>query len=101
MVAPAIVIFLTCVLIIFAYCFHGDRATKDNEDLADRSYETNWYKLPTQTQKYILIMMINAQRPEYYHGMGLVNLNLIVFAKVLKYLSYSESKPNIKFHVNV
>lgn len=76
------------MFIIFAYCFYGDQTTSNYGRFANVLYETNWYEyeLPTQKQKYFILMISNAKKPAYYRGMYLINVNLIVFRKVLSVL---------------
>lgn len=72
------------LLNIFLYCYFGKLATESFEEMSNSLYESNWYKLPIKQQKYILLMMVNAKRPLYYHGFGIVILNLETFCNVRK-----------------
>lgn len=67
---------------LFVYCYFGMLATKSYMDMSDSMYESNWYKLPIQLQTYIILMIENMQRPLYYHGFGMVILDLETFTKV-------------------
>lgn len=69
---------------IFLYCYYGKLATESFEDMSNCLYEFKWRKLPVKQQKYIIPMMANAQRPLYYHGFGIVILNLETFCNVRK-----------------
>lgn len=51
--------------------------------MADSLWENKWYEWSIESQKYIVTMMINAQRPIYYHGFGVALLNLETFTKVI------------------
>lgn len=51
--------------------------------MADCLWENKWYEWSIESQKYIVTMMINAQRPVYYHGFGVALLNLETFTKVI------------------
>lgn len=64
-------------------CFFGCRATANYENIANYSYESNWYELSNDKQKYFIMMICNAQRPRYFHGCHLFNVNLDTFAKVI------------------
>lgn len=57
-------------------------ATKSFEKMADSLYDCMWYGLDEKLQKYILIMITNAQKPIYYHGFGVAVLVLETFTKV-------------------
>lgn len=67
---------------LFLYCFYGKIATESFENMADCLFEANWEILPIQLQKYVVIMIGNAQRPLYYHGFNIAFLNLETFTKV-------------------
>lgn len=66
----------------FIYCYFGKLATKSFEDMPDLLYESNWQTFPIRLQKYIILMIGNMQRPLYYHGFGMVLLDLGTFSKV-------------------
>lgn len=74
--------FLAAVSNLFAYCFCGKMATDSYSNMAECLYESNWHKLELKYQKYIIIMIANAQKPIYYHGFGIAVLNLETFNKV-------------------
>lgn len=70
------------VSILFLYCYFGKVATESYEKMVDCMYESNWNELSPHLQKYIVVMMANAQRTIYYHGFGVAVLNLGTFTKV-------------------
>lgn len=70
------------ILNLFLYCFFGKMATDSFRDMANCLYRSNWQNLPIHLQKYIILMIGNAQRPLYYHGFGVVILDLETFTKV-------------------
>lgn len=41
-----------------------------------------WHKLPTELQKYFILMIRNMQKPLYYHGFEVARLDLQMFSKV-------------------
>lgn len=67
---------------IFLYCFVGSLTTSIFWGNADIAYESLWYKLPIDLQKYLLLLLVDAQRPIIFHGFGIINLDLIFFMKV-------------------
>lgn len=77
---------------LFLYCFFGKLATESHEHLANCLYEANWLALPVKLQKYFIIMIENSQQPLYYHGFGVVVLDLDTFTNVSKYLQYDQEK---------
>lgn len=68
--------------ILFLYCYCGKFATERFQKMCDCVYELNWQKLPLNQQKYIVLMISNMQRPLYYHGIGIVTLDLSAFVQV-------------------
>lgn len=82
---------MVCIQIQFFYCFFGKIATESFARMADCLYESNWLILKPKLQKYLVLMIGNAQRPVYYHGFGLATLNLETFAYV-SYFSNNDTK---------
>lgn len=70
--------------VLFAYCYFGKSATESYEKMAGCLYLWDWHELSPKLQKHLLVMMINAQRPIYYHGFGVANLDLEKFTDVSK-----------------
>ncbi|XP_055305901.1 odorant receptor 22c-like [Sitodiplosis mosellana] len=69
---------------LFVYCFFGKLATESYTKIADCLYEANWREVSIDLQKYIIVMIQNAQRPLYYHGFGIAVLNLETFCGLLQ-----------------
>lgn len=67
---------------LFFYCFYGKLATDCYIQFPQYLFESNWWKFKVKQQKMISTMICNAQQPLYYHGSGIVNLNLETFQKV-------------------
>lgn len=67
---------------LFIYCYFGKLATDTYKKMSDCVFEMNWPELPNDLQKYIILMVRNMQKPLYYHGFGIVNLDLETFTKV-------------------
>lgn len=57
-------------------------ATSSYERMADSLYECNWFELPVQMQKCLMIMIMKTQKPIYYHGFRVAVLDLATFNKV-------------------
>lgn len=53
-------------------------------------YQLTWYEISNDTQKFFIMMISSAQKPIYYHGYHLVDLNLVVFSKVNKLNNFVE-----------
>lgn len=57
-------------------------ATDSYLNMSSYLYESNWLNLPIDLQKKLVLMIGNMNRPLYYHGFGIVILELETFAKV-------------------
>lgn len=53
---------------IFVYCYFGNLVTIKLAEIADASYSMLWYKYPLQQQKYVILLLVRAQRPFYLTG---------------------------------
>lgn len=94
------VILLTLVvgiMILFFFCSYGKSASESFEQMANRLYECNWLEFPVDTQKYIRVMIMNAQRPINYHGSGIAVLNLETFAKVIWWIVWNRIMYSFRF----
>lgn len=78
---------------LFVYCYFGKMATESYEKMSSCLYDCNWVGLPPKLQKHFVIMIANAQQPLYYHGFGMMVLNLESFTKV--------QNENLKWHWSV
>lgn len=67
---------------LFVFCFYGKLATDSYEKMTKCVFESNWQELPVDLQKYLILMIGNAQRPLYYHGFRIAVLNLETFCTV-------------------
>lgn len=67
---------------LFLYCFFGGFASDNFNKMATKLYKSDWLELPINLQKYFILMIGNVQKPLYYHGFGIVILNLETFTKV-------------------
>lgn len=77
--------FFFCASSPFVYCFFGIMTTESYIQMADSLFESNWQRLSIDLQKYFILMLGNMHRPLYYHGFGIVILNLETFRNVRKW----------------
>lgn len=70
------------LLNLYIYCYFGTFTTSNFEKLETYIYESEWYNLPNDLQKYFIMMIKNAQQQLTYDGFRFVSLNLITLAKV-------------------
>lgn len=67
---------------LYFYCYYGNRSTDDYAQMANILFESNWNELPVEYQKFVKMMIANAQRPFFYHGLHIFHLNLETYLKV-------------------
>lgn len=68
---------------LFIYCFFGLLATESFDKMGGHLYnDLNWYKLPIEIQRYLVIMIADMQNSIYYHGFRYVPLDLRTFINV-------------------
>lgn len=49
---------------------------------ADILFESDWYKMSNEYQKYFIIMIAETQRPIYLDGYGIIRVSLEAFTRV-------------------
>lgn len=69
---------------LFLYCFFGKVATDSYQEILVCLFASNWPELPVHLQKYLIIVIANAQRPLRYHGFGFAFLDLETFSKLIR-----------------
>lgn len=68
---------------LFIYCYFGKLATESYEQMSDcLYYDFDWPYLPVKSQKCLIVMIANMQRPIYYHGFKIAILDLRTFIQV-------------------
>lgn len=68
---------------LFIHCFYGRVATDSYAKMSDCVYfEMKWQKLPSESQKYVVLMIRNMQKPIYYHGFDVAIMDLNTFIRV-------------------
>lgn len=64
------------------HCYFGEMTTQSFLKFSNCLYELQWYNLPIQLGKYLLIILPNMQRSLFYDGFGMFPLTLQTFAPV-------------------
>lgn len=68
---------------LFIYSYYGELATGSFENMSEcLYYDLNWLNLPTNVQKYVVVMIAKMQKPVYYHGFEFAVLDLRTFIQV-------------------
>lgn len=67
---------------LYFYCYYGDRSSNDYSQMTHILFESNWNEQTVELQKFVKIMIANAQRPLFYHGSRIVHLDLVTYLKV-------------------
>lgn len=73
---------MTGILTLFLYCYFGQLATEGFIQMSNVLYDSNWSHQSVQLQKCIVFMMSNMQKPLYFNGFGVANLNMRTFISV-------------------
>lgn len=68
---------------ILLYCFVGSLTTSIFWRNADSAYESRWYAFPIDLQKYVILVLVDAQHTIIFDGFGIIDLDLIFFMKVI------------------
>lgn len=68
---------------IFLYCYVGSSTTDFFHRYADVSFESVWYKFPTKLQQYLRLIIADGHRARIFTGLGIIDLNLILFTRVM------------------
>lgn len=68
--------------IIFTYCLSGTMATESLLKNAEDIYGISWYRQPIQYQKYVVIILMESQRPQRFHGFKIAYCNFEIYMKV-------------------
>lgn len=67
---------------LYLICLGGDVVSRNFIMYADCLFETDWYKMANPLQKYFIIMIAETQKPLYFDGYSIININLEAFSKV-------------------
>lgn len=67
---------------LFVYCYFGMVANESTLKMNDCLYDSNWYGLPLDLQKMFPFLIRNTQQPLFYHGFGVVPLQLETLQRV-------------------
>lgn len=78
----AIIGILGSVAITFIYCYFGTFATTMFEELNELTYKSKWYEYHIDFRKYVVIMILNGQKPVCFIGFDMYYLSLNTFGKV-------------------
>lgn len=77
-----VVVVLASNCIVYLYCYVGSLTTDQFLRYGDVAYEFPWYKLPVDVQRNFPLIIANAQRPQCFNGLNIIDLNLVIFIKV-------------------
>lgn len=77
---------------LLIYCYLGKVATESFAKMSDCVYNMKWYELPVNLQKYVILMIMYMQKPLYYHGHGVIYVNLETFTKVNNNVKFSKKE---------
>lgn len=70
------------MLVLFPYCYFGQLAGDSFQKMSDCVFELKWHEFPINSQKYVVLMITNMQKPIYYHGFHVTVMDLNTFLNV-------------------
>lgn len=76
---------------IFFFCILGEMVTNQFEMFNDELSQCNWYVLPFELQKIMIIVIVNAQRETVIRGFGNILCTRQTFKKVERVFFYLEN----------
>lgn len=81
-------IFLGChclasqILLNFIACRYAERLTTQSFAIADIVYESIWYDLPNEIQKYFILIIQRSHVAFHLHGFQIINVSMEKFLEV-------------------
>lgn len=82
---------------LLIYCYLGKLANESYAQMPDCMFYMNWYELPSEIQKYFILMIGNMQRALYYRGFGIIVLNLETFTRVSERIQFRQFPTSMIF----
>lgn len=73
---------LTTVAMVQLQCLLGRMVTEQFAQMPNHLFQSRWYILPVDVQKYFILMLTNTQQPVFFDGFGMFVLNLETFSAV-------------------
>lgn len=67
---------------LFVFCYFGEKVTGAFDKLSDCIYQTDWYRFPVELRKYVVIMLLFAQKPVYMLAFKKFQCTLRTFEQV-------------------
>lgn len=64
------------------FCYLGAFVSHTSSNYCGCLYESKWYNLSIEQQKYIILMIGNAERQLSFDGLKIIDLNLETLVKV-------------------
>lgn len=68
---------------VLLFCYVGSITTSEFLRYGDISYQSDWFRMTINQQKCILLIIVDAQRPLIFDGLGIIDFHLPTFVKVL------------------
>ncbi|XP_033245458.1 odorant receptor 85f isoform X1 [Drosophila miranda] len=80
----------TSVMQLFLVCNHGQQLLDLGEDIGHAAYNHNWHKASIAYKKYLLIIIIRAQKPVELSAMGYLPISRDTFKQASTVRSFTE-----------
>lgn len=79
----------------FLICSLATSTTESVSSISDMIYDSQWIDYPLELRKLILLMIMRAKKPMYFHGLKIVPCSLSVFLQVSPILASIHKNLNI------
>lgn len=66
----------------FLHCHYATLITEQIEDVGFSAYDSNWFDLPMDIQKYIILIIMRSQEELYFTGLGMIYCTVETLGKV-------------------
>lgn len=74
---------ITAICLNFTLCYYADKLTEEASGIADAMYNTDWYEMPAQQQKLLLLPICRSQKLIQLTGGGFYTYSLQNFARIV------------------
>lgn len=67
---------------MYVYSDFATKVTSQIQAIGYEMYDKNWNLYPMEYRLFVQLIISRSQRPLYFHGLGLINCDMVTFAKV-------------------
>lgn len=83
---------MSSAFVMLIYCYTGTATTENFLKLTEYAYDSKWYDCNNELKQYFVLIIANAQRPQIFNGLKMIDLSLGTFLKVNNFSCESSYK---------